>query len=316
MKNDSSFRLRKKSKSFFYLLSNKRRFRKSEINHFYSFFFIIYSLIKNRTSLRFFIDFSRRKVYNKIYITMGYYVLREEYLRTAMLVGEEGIKTFNNSSVIVFGVGGVGSFAVEAISRLGLKRLDVVDSDTVSVSNINRQLIALHSTVGKKKVDVIKERILDISPETSVTAFDLYFDAETAEKIDFSLYSYIIDAIDSIESKVLLIKKAKEYGVPIISALSTGNKLDASSFKIADIFETSTCPIARILRKRLREENISSLKVLYSTDTPLSPDSSFLAKDGKKAVGSVSFVPSAAGLLIAGEVARDLLSLGSKNELH
>lgn len=233
--------------------------------------------------------------------------MKEEFSRTAMLIGESGLKKLNKSKVIVFGTGGVGSYAVEALARCGLERLDIVDADTVSLTNINRQLIALHSTVGRKKVDVVKERIADISPDTFTYAHDLFYDSETKDKIDLSIYDYIVDAIDSIESKILLIKEAKEAGVPIISALSAGNKMDVTKFQIADLFETSVCPIAKILRKRLREENIDKLKVVYSTEPPMVADRSHLADDGKKTVGSISFVPSAVGLTLASEVIKDLI---------
>lgn len=238
--------------------------------------------------------------------------MKEEFSRTAMLIGGDGMTKLNRSKVIVFGVGGVGSFAVEALSRCGLQRLDVVDADVVSVTNVNRQLIALHSTVGKKKVDVAKERILDISPETEVNTFDFFYSADTKDMIDICEYDYIVDAIDSMDSKILLVKEAKEKGVPIISSLSTGNKLDASRFSVSDIYSTSVCPIAKIMRKRLRAEGIESLKVIYSTEEPISPDASFLSDGGKRTVGSISFVPSSVGLLLASEVIRDLISMEKK----
>lgn len=238
--------------------------------------------------------------------------MKEEFSRTAMLIGGDGMTKLNRSRVIVFGVGGVGSFAVEALSRCGLQRLDVVDADVVSVTNVNRQLIALHSTVGKKKVDVAKERILDISPETEVNTFDFFYSADTKDMIDLCEYDYIVDAIDSMDSKILLVKEAKEKGVPIISSLSTGNKLDASRFSVSDIYSTSVCPIAKIMRKRLRAEGIESLKVIYSTEEPISPDASFLSDGGKRTVGSISFVPSSVGLLLASEVIRDLISMEKK----
>ena len=233
--------------------------------------------------------------------------MKEQFLRSAMLIGCSGVETLSKSKVIVFGVGGVGSFAVEALARCGLSKLDIVDSDIVSASNINRQLIALNSTVGLKKVDVAKKRILDISPNTEVTAFDMFYDSENFDNIDLSQYNYVVDAIDSMESKVLLIKNANKYKVPIISVLSTGNKMDPGRFKICDIYDTSVCPIAKILRKRLRQENIESLKVVYSTEEPI------MVKEidytgGKRNVGSISFVPSVAGLLTAGEVVRDLIN--------
>lgn len=233
--------------------------------------------------------------------------MNEQLSRTAMLIGECGINKLNNSSVIVFGVGGVGSFAVEALARCGLKRLDVVDSDVVSITNVNRQLIALHSTVGRKKVDVIKERIADISPETETHTFDVFYSEDTKNAIDFSEYDYVVDCIDSMDSKVLLIKEAKLKGTPVISALSTGNKMDVSKFTITDIYKTTVCPIAKILRKRLRDEKINDLKVVYSTEPPILADQSFVADSGKRTVGSISFVPSSVGLMLASEVIKDLI---------
>ena len=233
--------------------------------------------------------------------------MKEQYIRTAMLIGESGVKKLNESKIIIFGVGGVGSFAVEALARCGFERIDVVDSDIVSASNINRQLVALSSTVNRKKVDVIKERIFDISSDTKVDTYDVFYDIDTQKLFDLSKYDYIVDAIDSIESKILLVKEAKRFGVPVISALSAGNKMDISKFSVADIFSTSVCPIAKIMRKRLKEENIDRLKVVYSTEQPIKTDNSFSDNFGKKSVGSISFVPSAVGLMMAGEVVKDLV---------
>ncbi len=237
--------------------------------------------------------------------------MKEEFSRTAMLIGESGINKLKSSKVIVFGVGGVGSFAVEALARCGLKRLDVVDADTVSITNINRQLIALNSTVGRKKVDVAKERILDISPDTEVNSFDFFYSEDTKAYVELAQYDYIVDAIDSMESKILLVKEAYTKHIPIISALSTGNKLDVTKFSVSDIYSTSVCPIAKIMRKRLREENIDRLKVVYSTETPIVADQSFVSDSGKRTVGSISFVPSTVGLMLASAVIHDLLDYRS-----
>lgn len=233
--------------------------------------------------------------------------MREELSRTAMLIGADAVKRLNDASVIVFGIGGVGSFAVEGLARCGLRRLDLVDSDNVSVTNINRQLIALRSTIGRKKVDVAKDRILDISPETEVNTYDFFYGDDTKENIKLDEYDYIVDAIDSMDSKVLLIKEAKKYGVQIISALSTGNKLNPCGFTVADIYSTTVCPIAKIMRKRLRDEGIDSLKVIFSTEPPISPNTDYLCDGGKRTVGSISFVPSTVGLLLASEVIKDLI---------
>ncbi len=233
--------------------------------------------------------------------------MEERFVRTAMLIGEKCIEVLKNSKIIVFGVGGVGSFCVEALARAGVGHIGIVDADIVSKSNINRQLIALNSTVGRKKVDVLKERIEDISPDIIVDTFNFFFDISTYDKIDFSNYNYIVDCIDSIESKILLVKIANEKNIPIISSLSTGNKMDVSKFQISDIFKTAVCPIAKIMRRELKKENINKLKVLYSTETPIKCDNSFLEEIYKKSVGSISFVPSCAGLMIAGEVICDLI---------
>lgn len=228
--------------------------------------------------------------------------MKEEFCRSAMLLGEESIKKINKSRVIVFGAGGVGSFAIEALARMGVGRLGVVDSDCVARSNLNRQLIALNSTVGRKKVDVVRERVSDISPDTVIDTFDLFYDEDTKDRIDLSSYDYIIDAIDSMDSKVLLIKSASKQGIPIISSLSTGNKLDPTLFRVDDIYKTSVCPIAKILRKRLKEEGVESLRVIYSTEPPISPKT----ETEKRCIGSVPFVPSVVGLMLAREVILDI----------
>ncbi len=233
--------------------------------------------------------------------------MKEEFSRTAMLIGESGVTRLNDSSVIVFGAGGVGSFAIEALARCGLKKLGIVDSDSVSVTNINRQLIALHSTVGMKKVDAAAARVKDISPDTVTEVYDMFYSDETKDTVDLSGYDYIIDAIDSMDSKILLIKEAKAASVPIISSLSTGNKLDSSSFRISDIYSTSVCPIAKIMRRRLKEEGIDSLKVIYSDEPPIKPNEAFANDGGKRTVGSISFVPSRVGLMLAECAVKDLI---------
>ena len=233
--------------------------------------------------------------------------MKEEFYRSAMLLGEEAIEKITTSRVIVFGAGGVGSFAIEALARMGVGRLDVVDSDTVARSNLNRQLIALNSTIGRKKVDVVKERVFDISPTTEIQAFDIFYDNDTKDRVNLSEYDYIVDAIDSMESKVLLIKSAAALGVPIISALSTGNKLDPTLFRVDDIYKTSVCPIAKILRKRLREEGVESLRVIYSTEQPITSKVSSAEDTKRKSIGSVPFVPSVVGLMLAREVILDII---------
>ena len=235
-------------------------------------------------------------------------MLQEQYSRTALLLGEEGVMRLRKSAVAVFGIGGVGSFAAEALARAGVGKLLLVDPDSVSVSNINRQLIALHSTVGKNKAEVMKARIGDIDPETEVTAMPLFYDASNADEIDISQFDYVVDAIDSVSSKLLLIERAAAAGVPIISSMGAGNKLDPAAFEVADIYETSVCPLARVMRRELKKRGITSLRVVYSKEEarkPLASNEETLP--GKRQTpGSLSFVPSAAGLILAGEVIRTL----------
>lgn len=225
-----------------------------------------------------------------------------------MLIGEENIEKLRNSSVLLFGVGGVGSFAAEALARAGVGRIGLCDNDTVSVSNINRQLVALESTVGKLKVDVMAQRIADINPETNVKTYPCFYNAETAGKLDMKSYDYIIDAIDTVTSKLLLIKTAKELEIPIISCMGTGNKLDPTALAVTDIKKTSGCPLAKVMRRELKNLGINSLKVVYSTEQPIKP--LFQPDDAgqrRSTPGSVSFVPSVAGLIAAGEVIKDLI---------
>ncbi len=225
-----------------------------------------------------------------------------QFLRTEVLIGEEGIKKLNQSKVIVFGVGGVGSYTVEALARAGIGNIVIVDFDKYDITNINRQIGALHSTIGKYKVDVMKERILDINPNAKVEAykFDRFEDDET-NLIDSSI-TYVVDAIDTMTNKIKVIEKAKKQNVKIISATGAGNRLDSTKFKVADIYQTSVCPVCKILRKELKKRNIQDLKVVYSTEEPIK-----IKDDTEKILGSISFVPSVAGLIIAGEVIKDII---------
>lgn len=227
--------------------------------------------------------------------------------RTEMMLGTEAVNTLKKSSVIVFGAGGVGSYTIEALARCGIGRIAVCDADTVSVTNINRQLIATVSNVGRKKTEVIKERILDINPNAVVETFDFFFDESTLERIDLSQYDFVVDAIDSMDSKVLLICESHKLKIKSISALSAGNKLDPTRFQTADIYETSICPIAKILRKKLREKGIESHKVVYSKEPPVELYKTDVDDNGKKCVGSISFVPSVMGLILAKEVVLELI---------
>lgn len=220
--------------------------------------------------------------------------------RTEKLIGKSNIEKLKNSTVVVFGLGGVGSYVVEALARSGIQNLVIVDKDIVDITNINRQLIATHSTIGKSKVDVAKERILDINPNCNIMAIKEFVSKENiAQLLDEKNINYIIDAIDTVSSKLSIIEYAYNNNIKIISCMGTGNKLDASNFEITDINKTSVCPLAKVIRKELRKLNIPKLKVLYSKEEPLKLNSSTPA--------SISFVPSVAGLLIAGEVIRDLI---------
>lgn len=232
--------------------------------------------------------------------------MEDRYTRTEMLLGREGVDRLKGSAVIVFGVGGVGGYTVEALARAGVGHIAVVDSDAVSESNINRQIIATRATVGRKKVDVIEERIHEISPDIKVEKFDIFFESDTKCKIDFTKYDYIVDAIDSVSSKVLLVECANEAGVPIISSMGTGNKLDPTAFRVTDISKTKVCPLARAVRTRLRKIGINHLKVVYSEEEP-----HVTAADGERLPpASVSFVPGVAGLILAGQIIVDLTAEG------
>ena len=238
--------------------------------------------------------------------------MKEEFSRTGLIFGAEAMEKLKNSRVAVFGVGGVGGFAVEALARCGVGGLDLIDNDTVALSNLNRQIIALHSTVGRYKVEVAKERILDINPDCDVRIYKTFFLPETEAEFDFSQYDYVIDAIDTVTGKIALVMKAKAADTPIISAMGTGNKLDPTKFEVADISKTSVCPLARIMRKELRNRGVNHLKVVYSKEDALTPLESIPTASGKIIPGSAAFVPSVAGLIIAGEVIKDLT--GVRNE--
>ena len=233
--------------------------------------------------------------------------------RTARLIGEDAVARLHQARIAVFGVGGVGSFAAEAIARAGVGAIDLIDADCVSPSNINRQLIALVSTIGQRKVDVMAARIHDIRPSTAVRTFPLFFDAETADAFDFTSYDYIIDAIDTVSSKLLLIQQAAASHTPVISSMGTGNKLHPERFQITDITKTSVCPLARIMRRELKKRGIEHLKVLYSDEPPITPAEPALETSGlvvkRHSPASISYVPSCAGLMIAGEVIRSLAGL-------
>ena len=226
--------------------------------------------------------------------------------RTAMLIGETALERIKNSRVAVFGLGGVGGHVTEALARVGVGKMDIFDSDTVSESNINRQVIATYETLGKYKTDAFEKRILSINPDCTVVKHTAFVTRESAEEMDFSEYDYVIDAIDTVSAKLAIAEKCSALGVPLISSMGTGNKLDASKFEITDIFNTSVCPLARVMRTELKKRGIKRLKVLYSKEEPIKTGA--VDPESKKPIpASISFVPSVAGLLIAGEVVRDLI---------
>lgn len=246
--------------------------------------------------------------------TQGIKIQREEMQRTEMLLGYDGVENLKNSKVAVFGVGGVGGYTAEALARSGVGSIDLYDSDRVSLSNINRQIAALHSTVGKYKADVIKERILDINSCAEVNAYKVFYLPENADDYPLEKYDYVVDAIDTVSAKIELICRCNKMGVPIISAMGAGNKLDPTAFKVADIYSTKMCPLAKVMRRELKSRDIKSLKVVYSEEKAKKPEIQLYDSENNKPVpGSVSFVPSVAGLIIAGEVIKDL-ALRAKEE--
>lgn len=230
------------------------------------------------------------------------------FSRAELLLGEEALEKLRSARVALFGIGGVGSFAAEALARGGVGHITLVDGDTVSITNINRQLIALHSTVGKEKTAVMAERIADISPETEVETYPVAYGAENRDLLDFSTYDYVIDAIDTVTSKLILIEEAKKAGVPVISCMGTGNKFHPERFEVTDISKTSVCPLAKVMRKELKVRGIKNVKVVYSKEEPQKPAAS--TETGKRQIpGSLSFVPPVAGLLLAGEVIRHIAGI-------
>ena len=229
----------------------------------------------------------------------------EQYLREIALIGEENFRKLRRAHVAVFGIGGVGSYAAEALVRAGVGRLTFVDGDAVAESNLNRQLIALHSTLGKNKAEVMRARAADIDPACAAEAVPLFYGADTAERFDFSRFDYVADCIDSVAAKTALIAAARARGVPVISCMGAGNKFDGAAFRVADIGKTRVCPLARIMRRELRKAGVSGVKAVYSEEEPAVPSHAG-AREGERFVGSLSFVPSAAGLLLAGEIVKDL----------
>lgn len=231
----------------------------------------------------------------------------EEFSRIQRLVGEDAMARLAAARVAVFGIGGVGGYVAEALARSGVGKLDLIDHDTVALSNLNRQIIALHSTVGQSKVDVMARRIADINPEAEVRAIPLFYLPETADRFDFHEYDYVVDAIDTVAGKMELVRRAREANVPIICSMGAGNKLDPTAFRVADIYKTSVCPLAKVMRGLCRKEGIRSLKVVYSEEPPMTPAPPEGHTEGKIPPASAIFAPAAAGLAIAAEVVKDLI---------
>lgn len=233
-----------------------------------------------------------------------------QFSRTELLLGEKAMQRLAEAKVAVFGIGGVGGYVCEALVRSGVGALDLIDKDTVSLTNLNRQIIATRKTIGQYKTEVMRERIAEINPDAEVTVHNCFFLPENAEDFPFASYDYIVDAVDTVTAKIALVMKAEEYGIPIISSMGAGNKLDASLFQVADIYKTKVCPLAKVMRRELKKRGIKKLKVVYSEEQPIRPRETDEPSDGRRAVpGSVAFVPAAAGLILAGEVVKDIAQI-------
>ncbi len=234
-----------------------------------------------------------------------------QFSRTELLLGKDAMEELHGKRVAIFGIGGVGGYVCEALARTGIGHFDLIDNDDVSLTNINRQIIATHSTVGRPKVDVMKERMLDINPEADITVHKCFFLPENADSFDFKTYDYVVDAVDTVTAKLEIIMRCKRDGVPVISSMGTGNKLDPSGFMVADIYKTMNCPLAKVMRKELKKRNVESLKVVYSKELPEDIHENVTEVEepvnGRRAVpGSTAFCPPVAGLVLASEVIRDL----------
>ena len=224
--------------------------------------------------------------------------MTDQFDRTRLLIGEEGLAKLKKARVAVFGVGGVGGFAVEALVRSGIGAFDLIDNDTVALSNLNRQIIATRDTIGKLKVEVMRDRILSINPQAEIRMYPCFYLPENAAEFDFSQYSYVVDAVDTVTAKIDIIMQAQAAGVPVISSMGAGNKMDPTRFEVTDIYKTTVCPLARVMRRELKKRGVKQLKVVYSTEKAI--------KTGADVPGSIAFVPSVAGLILAGEVVKDL----------
>ena len=229
-----------------------------------------------------------------------------QFSRTELLIGKDGVEKLANSKVAIFGIGGVGSFVVEALARSGIGNFVLVDNDEVDITNLNRQIIATHKTIGKPKVEIARERILDINPNANVEIYREFFMPESKGILDNSI-DYIVDAVDTVTAKIELAVRAEKMSIPIISSMGTGNKLDPTRFEVTDIYKTSVCPLAKVMRKELKQRDIKKLKVVYSKEEPIKPLNSNEITNKKQVPGSISFVPSVAGLIVAGEVIKDII---------
>lgn len=241
--------------------------------------------------------------------------MSNQFERTEIIIGEENLEKLKKSKVVIFGIGGVGSYVLEALARVGIGNFILIDKDKIDITNINRQIIALHDTIGRSKVEVAKERVLNINPNANIEIFEEFFMPNSKDMFDKTA-NYVIDAVDNVTAKIEIIKRAKEMGVPVISSMGTANKKEPGLFEITDISKTSVCPLARVMRKELKNRNIKNVKVLYSKEEPIEQKEimEHVCKDGictiqkiKLPVGSISFVPSVAGLMIAGEVVKDII---------
>ena len=251
-----------------------------------------------------------------------------QFSRTQLLLGQEGMEKLYRARVAVFGIGGVGGYTVEALARSGVGTLDLIDDDKVCLTNLNRQIFATRKTVGQYKVDVAQQRILEINPKAVVHTYKTFYAPQTAEQFDFSQYDYVVDAIDTVTGKLELVEQAEKAGVPIISSMGAGNKMDPTAFEVADIYETSVCPLARVMRKELKKRGIKKLKVVYSKEPPMTPiedmaiscrtncicppGTAWKCTQRRQVPGSNAFVPSVVGLIIAGEVVKDLTAMGGR----
>ena len=233
--------------------------------------------------------------------------MNQIFKRTEALIGEDALNKLKNAHVAVFGVGGVGGYVVEALARSGIGALTLIDNDTIKESNINRQIIALHSTIGEMKTEAFIKRICDINPDTKVNVQNLFFLPETREEVDFTSFDYVVDAIDTVSGKITIAEECNKHSIPLISSMGTGNKLDPTAFEISDIYKTSVCPLARVMRYELRKRGVKKLKVLYSQEEPLKPQNEEKNETGRAVPASISFVPSVAGLIIGAEVIKDLI---------